>query len=273
MSKLLKTLREGEDGLLLKHRWLKIVIPILLVLIFSTLTVILMSNRAEAPKHTEVETSNTDTKKDTPQPTAVQPALDINTASSQYVLVNKTHPLNPIDYRPADLVSSVVATSSSDSSDEKSIRELIKPELVQMFTDAKAANLDLIMNSGFRSSKLQSFYYNNYVKNSGQDAANRFSAKPGYSEHQTGLAFDVSYASRKCYLEVCFAETEAGKWLADNAHKYGFILRYPNGKESVTGYQFEPWHFRYVGKEVAKAIYDKSTTYEEYLQELNLITI
>lgn len=266
----MKDLKTKTKDLICKHKWLRIVIPITFALIFSVLVVTLMPNKAEAPESKAVDTPTSATVEVAPQSNPA-PRLDIATATSQYVLVNKTHPLNPIDYRPADLVSSVVPTTSSDSSDERSVREIIKPELVQMFEDAKTNNLDLIMNSGFRSSKLQSFYYNNYVKNSGEAAANRFSAKPGYSEHQSGLALDISYASRKCYLDVCFAQTDAGKWLAQHAHEYGFILRYPDGKESITGYQFEPWHFRYVGKDVAKAVFDKQTTYEEYLSSIGIL--
>ncbi len=255
------------------HKWLKPLIILSLVILVSIFALILVNGKTEAPS-TKLNSKETQSsgqpKKETKKEEIV---LDIKSPTSQYVLVNKTHPLDPIEYRPGDLVSSVVPTASSDSADERSIREIIKADIVKMFADAKLANLDLIMNSGFRSSKLQSFYYNNYVKNSGEAAANKFSAKPGYSEHQTGLAFDISYANRKCYLEICFAETEAGMWLAAHAHEYGFILRYPNGKETITGYQFEPWHFRYVGKDVAEKIYEKQTTYEEYLADLGLITL
>lgn len=267
----MKNPKNKVKDLMSRYKWLKPAIAVVLVLIISVIVVIIRSKKAEAPKTKEVATQNAVTPQNTtPQPSTTPP-LDITTPTSQYVLVNKTHPLDPTDYKPADLVGSVVPTVSSDSVEEKSVRDLIRPDLVKMFEDAKADGLDLIMNSGFRSSKLQAFYYNNYVKNSGEAAANKFSAKPGYSEHQSGLALDISYANRKCYLDICFAETDAGKWLAQHAHEYGFILRYPDGKESITGYQFEPWHFRYVGKDVAGAIYDKQTTYEEYLTSLGIL--
>lgn len=265
-------LKDKVKDIISNHKWLRFVLPLSLVLLVSILGLSLIPNEAEAPKAPAFQnTAEPESKIEINDSEAKE--LDIKSPTSQFVLVNKKNPLEPLDYRPADLVASVVPTSSSDSSDERSVREIIKANLVRMFADAKVADLDLIMNSGFRSNKLQAFYYNNYVKNSGVDAANKFSAKPGYSEHQTGLAFDVSYANRKCYLEVCFAETDAGKWLKENAHKYGFILRYPEGKESITGYQFEPWHFRYVGKEVAKEVFEKQITYEEYLAELNLIVL
>lgn len=199
--------------------------------------------------------------------------LNITSADSQYVLVNKKFGLDPADYRPADLVIPKVNLTSSDSDDEKSVRELIAPNLEEMLTAAKKVNLNLTMNSGFRSSKLQAFYFNNYVKQSGLEAAKRYSAEPGHSEHQTGLSFDLSYTDRKCYLDACFGETDAGVWLAENAHSYGFILRYSKDKEAVTGYQYEPWHFRFVGKDVATKIFEQKLSYEEYLANLNLIRL
>lgn len=219
-------------------------------------------NKQEAPQTAQKEEKKEEVKK---------PDLDIKSPTSQYVLVNKTYALNPEDYKPGDLVVPDVAVSSSDSTDEQSVRELIRPSVEKMLKDAKSNNLDLVMNSGFRSFKSQGFYFNNYVKQSGLEAAKKFSAEPGHSEHQTGLAFDLSYANKNCYLDICFGQTDAGKWLAEHAHEYGFILRYPDGKTDITGYQYEPWHFRYVGKDIAKEVFEKNITYEEYLQNLKLI--
>ncbi len=240
------------------------------LLITSLLAYGLRSDKNKKPKTDSSVTEKSEVKKES---VSKRPQLDIKTATSQYVLVNKTYGIQPEDYKPGDLVVPDVATSSSDSKDEQSIREIIRPSLEKMLKDAKASNLDLVMNSGFRSFKSQGFYFNNYVKQSGLEAAKKFSAQPGHSEHQTGLAFDLSYADRKCYLDICFGQTDAGKWLADHAHDYGFILRYPYGKSDITGYQYEPWHFRYVGKDVANEIYEKKLTYEEYLKNLGLITL
>ena len=113
--------------------------------------------------------------------------------------------------------------------------------------------------SGFRSYGTQSRLYNNYVARDGEAKANTYSAKPGQSEHQTGLAFDVGA------LDDNYGNTAAGRWLSENAHKYGFIIRYMKGKENITGYQYEPWHIRYVGETVAADIYSKGLTLEEYL--------
>ena len=111
-------------------------------------------------------------------------------------------------------------------------------------------------------------YYSNYVKTYGQAAADTFSAKPGHSEHQTGLAVDLTTADQYCRLERCFGDTAAGKWLAANTPAYGFILRYPDGKEAATGYTYEPWHFRYVGPEFAKALVESGLTLDEASEHL-----
>ncbi|OYW83930.1 hypothetical protein B7Z17_04880, partial [Candidatus Saccharibacteria bacterium 32-49-10] len=131
------------------------------------------------------------------------------------------------------------------------------------FKDAKTAGFDLFLASGFRSYELQNFYYTNYAASAGQQEADKYSAKPGNSEHQTGLAFDISLSSRQCYLETCFGDTEDAKWLEANSTSYGFILRYPNNKVDATGYQYEPWHFRYVGVELAAALKQSNLSLDE----------
>lgn len=113
--------------------------------------------------------------------------------------------------------------------------------------------------SGFRSYDYQEQVYNEYVKKYGEEKTNTFSAKPGHSEHQSGLALDICEDSDK------FINTKEDKWLQENAHKFGFIIRYPKSKEYITGYKYEPWHIRYVGKKHAQRICDKKLTLEEYL--------
>lgn len=115
---------------------------------------------------------------------------------------------------------------------------------------AKMEGLNLYISSGFRSYNKQNTLYNNYVARDGKKAADTYSARAGYSEHQTGLAFDVNTISS------AFDNTKEAKWLAQNCYKYGFILRYPKGKESETGYMYESWHFRYVGEELASKLYN-----------------
>lgn len=155
------------------------------------------------------------------------------------LIANKTYPL-PSDYNPGENTEARAA-------------------LNKMFADAKAEkNLDMWVCSGFRSYTVQKNLYNSYVSRDGVKNADRYSARPGYSEHQTGLAFDINYADSR------FTGTAQAVWLAENAHKYGFILRYPEGKESVTGYMYEPWHYRYIGVENAEKIYASGLTLEEY---------
>ncbi len=162
------------------------------------------------------------------------------------LIANKKYPL-PEDFNPGENAEARAAFE-------------------QMATDAKALGFDLVAFSGFRSYEYQTTLYNNYVNRDGKEAADRYSARPGHSEHQTGLAFDVGEKSREdLWLTAEFGETPAGKWLADNAYKYGFILRYPEGKEDVTGFMYEAWHFRYLGVEKATEVKQTGLTLEEYL--------
>lgn len=138
----------------------------------------------------------------------------------------------------------------------------IDPKAQAAFNEMAAAaakeGLSLRICSGFRSYATQKTLYNNYCKRDGQKAADRFSARPGHSEHQTGLAMDINRAGSS------FDNTPEAKWIAENCWKYGFIIRYPKGKEDITGYKYESWHVRYLGKEWAKTIYDSGLTLEEY---------
>ena len=131
--------------------------------------------------------------------------------------------------------------------------------LYEMEEDAAKEGVILFLNSGYRDYDTQEAIYNNYVSQDGQAEADRYSARPGHSEHQTGLAFDLNS------FEESFGETKEGKWLAENCHKYGFIIRYPKGKEHITGYIYEPWHIRYLGKDTATKVYNSKLTLEEYL--------
>lgn len=128
----------------------------------------------------------------------------------------------------------------------------------EMSNAAKKDGIRVYNVSGYRSFNTQKYLYNNYVSRDGKAKADTYSARAGTSEHQTGLATDINSVSSD------FETTQAYKWLAKNSYKYGFILRYPKGKEYITGYMYEPWHYRYVGKDVAKVIYTKNITYEEY---------
>lgn len=196
---------------------------------------------------------------------------DYNSPTSSWVVVSKDYPLTELQYRPTDLELTSLPTRSDKSADEKSVRGVIVPELTALFTDAKSAGHDIMIASGFRSYDLQQTYFSSYSRSYGEEAASKFSARPGQSEHQTGLVLDIAYSNRECYLDVCFGAKPAGEWLAANAYKYGFVLRYPADKTDVTKYQYEPWHFRYVGKPLAAALHESGLTLDEarpYLQNV-----
>ncbi len=165
------------------------------------------------------------------------------------ILCNKYHQLKK-DYVP-DLVS-------LDGYGGGKMERVAAKYFKEMSNAAKKDGISIYNVSGYRSYNTQKDLYNGYVSRNGRTRADTFSARPGTSEHQTGLATDINSVSDS------FANTKAYKWLIANSYKYGFILRYPKGKEFITGYKYEPWHFRYVGKETATFIYEKDITYEEY---------
>ncbi|MCS4454811.1 M15 family metallopeptidase [Clostridium botulinum] len=140
--------------------------------------------------------------------------------------------------------------------------------LENLFQEAKNENIILLGVSGYRNYHYQVNVYNNSVYRNGQQHADKYVAQPGTSEHQTGLAMDI-VSTEYTNLDENFVNTRAYKWLKENCYKYGFIIRYPKEKEDITGYNFEPWHIRYVGIEVATEIMNKGITLEEYLQEGN----
>lgn len=170
-------------------------------------------------------------------------------------LVNKYH------YLDSDFVPELAQMGSWYASHVS----YLQPEAYEWFTkmadDARAEGLKLYCVSGYRSYDYQQTLYQNYAARSGQASADTYSARPGFSEHQTGLVADINTASRSSHFE----RTAHYQWLLENSWKYGFILRYPEGKEEITGYIFEPWHFRYVGLETAQAVYESGLTYDEYV--------
>lgn len=185
--------------------------------------------------------------------------------SSLWTVVNKKHSLDPKSYAPSDLSAPAVRLRLGSGEEQMKFRKIGQTDLIAMFNAAFKDGVNLVFGSGYRSYALQKQFYDGYVAKDGQAQADTYSARPGHSEHQTGLAVDLTSPGGKCHLEICWQETPEGKWAALNAYKYGFILRYPNGKEEVTGYQYEPWHFRYVGKELSNEMHNqKIETLEEF---------
>lgn len=185
--------------------------------------------------------------------------------ASIWVVVNKKHPLNPKTYIPADLSVPNVRLRLNAKEEQMKFRKIAQNDLKDMFEAAKKAGVSLVFGSGYRSYNLQKQFYDSYVAKDGQAKADTYSARPGYSEHQTGLALDFTSPDRKCHLEICWENSPEGQWVAANAHMYGFIMRYTSDKQEVTGYQYEPWHFRYVGRELAAEMHKQNvTTLEEF---------
>lgn len=181
-----------------------------------------------------------------------------------YRLVNKDHALSE-DYVPTDLVTVDVPVVNSEGSNQ--LRQIASQALTNLFEAAENNGHILYADSGFRSYQTQEVLYNTYVERSGQAEADRYSAQPGKSEHQTGLTMDVTSDAVGRQLVQSFGETDEGIWIRENAHRYGFIVRYPEGKEEITGYMYEPWHLRFLGIALATEIYESGLTYEEYLEE------
>ena len=168
----------------------------------------------------------------------VTPHADI-TYIDGILIANKTFSL-PADYNPG-------------------IDDEAYGALNEMIAAAREEGISLWLVSGFRSYNTQAAIYNNYVARDGVAAADRYSARAGHSEHQTGLAFDLNS------LYQSFGTTPEGQWLAACCWEYGFIIRYPEEKEEITGYMYEPWHVRYLGKETAQDVYESGLCLEEYL--------
>lgn len=177
--------------------------------------------------------------------------VSADTSKDYLVLVNKFNKLNE-NYVPSDLeyISSTYGGGR--------LRKVVVSKFEEMTYDASLIGLSLENVSSYRSYETQQNLYNNYVKSDGVAEADTYSARAGHSEHQTGLAIDINS------VEVSFENTDEFKWLKNNAHKYGFILRFPKNKDNITGYTYEPWHYRYVGTEASKYIYENDITFDEY---------
>ncbi len=184
-------------------------------------------------------------------------------ASSLWAVVNKGRAL-PNTYVPANLVVPSIALRLIASSSEMQLRADAAAALEKMFAAAKSNGINLKLESGYRSYAVQTTVYNGYVTVSGKSQADTFSARPGHSEHQTGLAADIEPLDRTCEVEQCFETTPEGQWLAANAYKYGFIIRYQKNMQNLTGYEYEPWHVRFVGPDLAQQIYSSGQTLEQF---------
>ena len=172
------------------------------------------------------------------------------------VLVNKYNKL-PSGFKQYNLVNMSKEYTVNDGKNYQ-LAGAAYEKFVQMSNAAKKEGLTIKTLSAYRTEDYQRGLYNNSLRNNGKAHAEKYSARPGYSEHQTGLAVDINS------VRGAFETTAEFRWLQKHAHEYGFILRYQKGKEWITGYAYEPWHYRYVGLDAAKIIYEEGITYEEY---------
>ncbi|WP_407082982.1 M15 family metallopeptidase [Paenibacillus polygoni] len=227
-----------------------------------------------------IETGKEDTETDSVMALRAQSSLQssiqqegdrsvVTNAEAVTVIVNKERSL-PEGYEPDDLVEPNVPFSFDGPHEKRHLRKEAAAALEELFAAAKEDGIELRAVSGYRSYNRQVSVYNSSVERNGEEYAARVSAKPGYSEHQTGLAIDVSSPSVGNVIEEVFGDSEEGKWLEEHAPEYGFVIRYLKDREDITGYVYEPWHIRYVGKELAPDIAESGLTLEEYFDEANI---
>lgn len=180
-----------------------------------------------------------------------------DTSKDNLILVNKYNALDK-DFKFDDIVE----VSIQHCYGTQSIRKEVYDKFKEMFNAAKKEDLTIIINSSYRSYDYQNSLWERYSDTNGEEWADSYAARAGHSEHQTGLAIDVT--TYGVIAQEDFETTDEFKWLKENSYKYGFILRYPKEKENITGYAYESWHYRYVGENIAKEIYEKDITFDEY---------
>ncbi len=224
----------------------------------TTITQTTTEKENETVTNTQAATTEQPTQVETKEEIKTPTAVNITGTDSITVLVNKNHSISA-SYVPGDLV-----TVDLPSTRDTQLRSVAAEGLTKLFKAAEAAGHELYCCSGYRSYETQSELYAWNVDTYGVEGAELVSARPGMSEHQLGLAMDVTSASVGFDLLESFGTTTEGQFIKENAHKYGFIVRYPQGKTDITGYAYEPWHLRYLGVDVATDIYNSGKTMEEY---------
>lgn len=277
-----------------KIRRLFLIVTVLLLLLYGAMLIIEgvqkdkeSENIDKQPVETPVEEPASEPKpneepkeepaKEPEEPTSVEPEqpssdnedtekIIVENPGAIDVLVNRINNL-PDTYVPEDLVPLTEVPTILSNPEVNQLRLPAYDALKLLFAGAKEAGFELFARSGYRSYNTQVSLYSSYVNNHGQEAADTFSAKPGQSEHQTGLSMDITSEYMNYQLSETFGDTDEGKWVSENAHKYGFIVRYPKGKENITGYMYEPWHIRYLGTELATEVYESGLTLEEYFEQ------
>jgi D-alanyl-D-alanine carboxypeptidase len=198
--------------------------------------------------------------------------IDANSVSgpgSLWVVVNKKRPLSPATYKPKHMVQPGFDSPKKSNPMGLTLRkDAAKAMAIMDHAMFKDIAQHIVLASTYRSYSSQKSVHDKVVKRLGKTAGENLAARPGYSEHQTGLAADVSATGSGCYIQVCFAKKKAGKWLASNSWKYGYVLRYRKYHSEETGYQFEPWHFRFVGVDLSTEYHSRGAPSLENFFEL-----
>jgi D-alanyl-D-alanine carboxypeptidase len=261
--------------------------------VLRTVIVATMAGCFLFPSVTSLPQALAETPSPSPTSTAVQPSPSVSANNSQpspttsdsvpapvftalpsvdapdsiWVVVDKQRPLKPANWVPKNLVTPKFTDGAGVNPRGIQMAKPAGKAIKLMATAMKAAGAGtLALASTYRSYSSQVAVHAKDVAALGLVAGEKLAARPGYSEHQTGLAADVSALNQGCVIQVCFAKTRAGKWLAANSWQFGFILRYPDGRTATTGYQFEPWHFRYVGLDLSTRMHrDGLTVLEDAL--------
>ncbi|MFJ6155327.1 D-alanyl-D-alanine carboxypeptidase family protein [Pseudarthrobacter sp. NPDC092184] len=200
----------------------------------------------------------------TPSPSAALPRqFSLTDPASPWLIVNKHRPVVPAGFVPADLVRPAVAMTASGEA--ALLNRTTAAAAEAMFAAAALEGVSMVLASGYRSYNTQVATYNGYVAARGQADADTASARPGYSEHQTGWAFDIADGNGVCGFQPCFADQPSAVWAKANGHRFGFVVRYPWMFHPITGYYYEPWHLRYIGVEAATDMAARGIfTLEEY---------
>jgi LAS superfamily LD-carboxypeptidase LdcB len=185
-------------------------------------------------------------------------------ALSYLAIVNRCFRVSS-EFSPDDLSAVEVKSMRTQDGNYHLLRETAARAAEKLFQAASDEGLTLIARSGYRSYDLQTFFHTNVINELGVEEGRRISAVPGHSEHQLGLALDVSSQTIDGALEEAFSGTPEGMWLGENAYRFGFIIRYPNNREADTGYVYEPWHIRYVGVEAATVMFNSGQILEEFV--------
>lgn len=205
---------------------------------------------AESSAYSQTEDTSA---KNTSDDTAAEPETEPATDEAKFAIEN----INGMTYIDGILIANKSYSLPADYDPGESSEAL--DAFYEMQADAYEEGLNIYISSSYRSYDDQARIYQNYCDTDGQEAADTYSSRPGFSDHQTGMAFDLNS------IDDSFGFTPESDWVSANCHKYGFIIRYPKGKEDITGYQYEPWHIRYIGVEKATAVYESGLCLEEYL--------